>query len=513
MSGNGRPWPAHCGISVALGVIPMVIAVPHGAIGQCESQKLYPNRTGNNLQFGYRVAVSDGVLLVGARGELQGIGAAYVYERGFSGWTLAQKLEPDDAPALFGHAVAVEGSTLFVTADKDSELATWAGAAYVYGYDATEGAWTFRQKLTATDGDEYDLFGYAVALDGETAIISASQDDQDGAYSGSVYVFDRDSGGLWTQTAKLTPNDGEPGNEFGRDIALHGNVLVVGAPVDDDQGTASGSAYILEGDDSGGWSETAKLLASDGGSFQGFGGWVANGTGGVLVAAPDAHGNQDHTGAVYAFEKNAEGDWVEAQKLIAQDGHTSDFFGWGLALHGDTALIGAAGDNQFGDDNIGSVYIFQRGDDGLWTQQAKLYASDYAEDDRFGSAVALHGSTAVVGAYGDDDSGNESGAAYVFDLAGHDCNANSRCDDLDIQDGSSPDDNGNGWPDECEAGDCAADLNADGAVNLADLSGLLANFGLLPDQNPATGDVDGDGDVDLADLSALLTEYGLFCPG
>jgi hypothetical protein len=117
-----------------------------------------------------------------------------------------------------------------------------------------------------------------------------------------------------------------------------------------------------------------------------------------------------------------------------------------------------------------------------------------------------------VGAYGDDDFGNESGSAYVFDLAGHDCNANSRCDSLDIRDGTSLDDNGNGWPDDCEAGDCAADLDGNGAVNMADLSTLLSNFGRSGDQHGSGGDIDGDLDVDLADLSALLTEYGLCCP-
>ena len=497
------------------GVLAAVFVTAQASRAQCEAQRLSAGTPGPGVNFGKSLDVVDSTLAIGAKGsDFQGTnsGATYVFTRRDNVWALEATLVPAGAAAfdLFGYSVAVDANVVIVGTPYTNLIEVYSGSAYVF--QKIGGIWRQTQLLHASDADEYDLFGYAVSLDDGTAIISASHDDEDGPYSGSVYVFERDADGIWVQTAKLTPSDGEAGNEFGRDVALRGGVLVVGAPVDDDLGTASGSAYIFERNNSGGWVEVAKLLASDGGGLQGFGGWVATNGTTALISATQAHGKEHHAGAVYVFERGTDDRWAETQKITASDGRVGDAFGWSVAVDGTTALIGAALDTQFQEDDIGSVYVFKRGDDGAWTQHTKLYASDYAEGDRFGSALALDGATAVIGAYGDDDFGNESGAAYLFDLAGRDCNANDRCDSVDIAEGSSADANGNGWPDECEASDCAPDLDDSGMIDLADQSALLTNFGPPSGMALPDGDLDGDGDVDLADLSGLLSQFGLACP-
>jgi hypothetical protein len=482
------------------------------ALAQCEAHKF---GAPDSDKFGYSLATGADYAATGAYGSDflgSASGAVYVLSLNSETWEIEAVLLASDAAveSFFGWSVAADGDVVVAGAPYASPFGSRSGSAYVF--ERIAGVWTQTQQLLPSDGDEYDLFGYAVAVSGHAVAVGARDDEENGGDAGSVYVFEQSPEGTWAQAAKLVASDGEVGDRFGYALALDGDTLLVGAPEDDDLGWTAGAAYVFERGAAGDWVEAAKLHAADSIALQGFGYYVALSGATALVGAADANGVQERCGAAYVFDRTTDGGWIETQKLIASDGRTSDFFGWGVAIDGGTALIGAAGDNQFGADDIGSTYVFQRQWDGAWLERAKLYATDHEENDMFGSAVALRGSTAIIGAYGDDDFGNQSGAAYVFDLAGHDCNANDRCDSVDIQEGSSPDANANGWPDECEAGDCAADLDADGDVDLADLSALLSNFGLSADQSGGDGDLDGDSDVDLADLSALLTEYGLFCP-
>ena len=115
-------------------------------------------------------------------------------------------------------------------------------------------------------------------------------------------------------------------------MGVAGDVIAIGAQDDNDQGNWSGSAYVFERDPNGTWSQAAKLLASDGGPMQSFGVSVAVSDDVVLVGATDGHGIVDYCGAVYAYEPDPNGAWVETAKLIADDGSISDFFGCSLAL-------------------------------------------------------------------------------------------------------------------------------------------------------------------------------------
>ncbi len=285
-------------------------------------------------------------------------------------------------------------------------------------------------KLTASDGLRGDEFGVSVAVDGDTAVIGAYQDDHIDAggntigNAGSAYVFTKVSG-VWRQVAKLTVSDGDASDEFGYSVAVNGETVVVGAHLDDhtdgdgDTDDDEGAAYVFT-KPANGWTDmtqTAKLTAFGAAAGDEFGISVAVDGNTILVGA---HQNDSDDGAAYVFIKPYTG-WAnssETAKLIASDGAADDEFGISVALDGDTAVIGARQDDDTDDDgnsigNAGSAYVFTKVS-GVWSQKAKLIASDGAANDEFGSSVAVNGDTVVVGARQDDDNSNQSGSAYVF---------------------------------------------------------------------------------------------------
>jgi hypothetical protein len=162
-----------------------------------------------------------------------------------------------------------------------------------------------------------------------------------------------------------------------------------------------------------GWIEKQKLLASDGATNEFFGYTVSLDGDTALIGAPTRYSTD--TGSAYVFTRTT-GTWTQQAKLLASDGVTGDDFGRSVSLSGDTALIGAYYDDDNGE-HSGSAYVFARTGT-TWTQQAKLTASDGAADDWFGESVALDGDTALIGAHGDDNNGPGYGSAYVFTRTG-----------------------------------------------------------------------------------------------
>jgi hypothetical protein len=145
-------------------------------------------------------------------------------------------------------------------------------------FERVGGVWSQTAKLVASDGAGADSFGLSVSISGDTILVGALRDDDLGDQSGSACVFER-SVGVWTQTAKLLPDDGDAGDLFGNAVALSGDVAVIGASHDDDPGVDSGSAYVFTRGASGGWSQTKKVQAGDGSAGAKFASHVAtNGT-------------------------------------------------------------------------------------------------------------------------------------------------------------------------------------------------------------------------------------------
>jgi len=278
----------------------------------------------------------------------------------------------------------------------------------------TPTAWLEQTKLLASDGTSEDYFGTSVAIDDGYAFIGAPQDDDNGVDSGTVYVYKLD-GGTWIEDDQLYPSDAEAGDLFGRSVYVDGGYLVIGSPEDDDNGIESGSAYIFELDGST-WVEQDKLLAGDGSQGDHFGKSVCINGDYALIGTPwidDAGGN---SGCAYVFKRDGS-NWNQQAKLSASDAAQDDNFGTAVSIDGQYALIGSFWDN---DDGVhsGSAYIFERSGS-TWTQQEKLTASNAAAGDHFGASVSIDGESALIGAPDDHD---DFGYAYIFQKDGSNWN-------------------------------------------------------------------------------------------
>ena len=210
------------------------------------------------------------------------------------------------------------------------------------------------------------------------------------------------------ETQRLIPDDIDTETYFGNSIAVSGDFAIIGAPYDEVNEALSGSAYIFF-NNSGTWQQYQKISASDG-QFRDFFGLTVAMSGDYAFAT--SLGANSYAGKVYVFHNDA-GTWTQTAALTASDTDSSDLFGISLSAYGDYAIIGAYGNDDSGSQS-GSAYIFHN-DAGNWTETIKLTASDASENDFFGISVGIFGDYAIVGADGSaNSSGQNSGTAYVF---------------------------------------------------------------------------------------------------
>ena len=246
-------------------------------------------------------------------------------------------------------------------------------------------------------------FGASVSVYGNIAVVGDHCTE-------SVYVFGR-TGLAWSEQDVLVASDGAAGDGFGRSVAIDGNTIVVGAYLDDNGTTDSGSAYVFFWDGLS-WSEQDKLTAGGAATGNWFGISVSISGDTVLVGADDENsGAAVGPGSAYVFVRSGV-IWSEQAQLTASDATPEDFFGNSVSVQGDTAVVGAFGDDDSGESS-GSVYVFVR--EGVtWTEQDKVTASDGVAFDSFGQSVGLDGNVFFVGTMRDDDDGSSSGSAYLF---------------------------------------------------------------------------------------------------
>jgi len=375
-------------------------------------------------EFGIAVAVDGDTVVVGAytedgnatsvdgdasNNDADDAGAAYVFARDGTTWTQQAYLKAHNAGAddQFGISVAVDGDTVVVGAsledgnatgvdgDADNDDARRAGAAYVFVRDAD--SWTQQAYLKADNAEAGDRFGHSVAVAGDTVVVGAYLEDGDAGNNpaddaGAAYVFVRGAT-TWTQQAYLKADSTGAGDQFGIAVALDGDTVVVGAPLE------SSDATTVDGD--------------------------------------AANNDTLRAGAAYVFVRGGT-TWAQQAYLKAANAGSFDQFGSTVAVSGDTVVVGATGESSnantvngdASNDNAsktGAAYVFMR-DGTAWTQQSYLKAGNAGAFDEFGSTVAVSGDTVVVGATGesssattvDGDAGNDNaskaGAAYVFIL-------------------------------------------------------------------------------------------------
>ncbi len=452
-------------IMVLAGVLLAYTAVP--ALAQecdpVEVAELHASDAHADDQFGWSVSIDGDTAIVGAirhRTNNNSIGSAYIFTRIAGVWTEQGEILPDDGERgdYFGISVSISGDTAIVGAPGDSGNGSDSGSAYVF--TRTDGVWLQQAELLADDGAQDDRFGSSVCLSGDTAIVGAANNNDNGQVSGSAYIFTR-SGGVWTQQVKLLPADNEAGDWFGDSASIDGDTVAVGAWGD---GRCEGSVYVYTRSE-GLWTQQAKLQPADGAPQTYFGVSVSLSESSVVIGAHRADANAEESGAAYVFVRNGD-TWSERSKLLPADGFAHGRFGFTVSLDGNTAIVGRPISS---DHDTGAAYVFTRtGAD--WIPQAKLQSSDGAMGDVFGYSVSISGDTAIMGVPGDDDIGDHSGSAYIFNLGCKECpgdfNGDGIVDRQDFLDFLSA-----WW-----AGNPLADWNNDGTVNTQDFIAYLGDW-------------------------------------
>jgi len=283
------------------------------------------------------------------------------------------------------------------------------------------GAQCFEQQLNASDAADTDVLGWCLDLDGDLFAAGAIGDDpacplDPNCNSGSVYVFRR-AGGVWSEEAKLANSDGAFGDQFGHDVAVSGDRVLVGAHLKE-----AGAAYVYRFDGAS-WSEEQKLLGSGIQNQFHFGHSVAlDGEVALVGTMRDDHQGFE-TGSAYVFEYDG-ASWVERAKLVAGDAAMGDRYGRSCDLDGDVVAIGAhLHDDLVAGADAGAAYVYERDDagtpndpsDDTWPEAAALRASDAIPGMVFGRSVDLSGDVLLVGAeFAQNGSAVDTGAAYLF---------------------------------------------------------------------------------------------------
>ncbi len=387
-------------LALLLGVLALSAPSSHAQIRALA----HAGTAGNH--FGAAVALSaDGRrAVVGATGEgLCGTrsGAAYVFERDTTGlWTEAARLAPADCKAgdLFGRAVALSGDRLLVAAGGEVTDPDRPNRAFVFERD-TVGVWHETAALTAQPGHAEGSFATAIAFDGDRALVTTSGDPAQKAYGGAAYLFERDAAGAWQRAARLEGSSGPAAGIFGSHARLDGDrALVTASPYDR---TGTGSVYVFERG-ARGWRETAHL-----GGVESF--VVRADLDGDRLLVGHSRGGPNRSGLAVFYHHTDEGQWRRVATLVSSVPYRDGAFGDAVSLDGDRALVVGYTEQLGLEVNIDRVvYAFAYTPDAGWVRQQVVDVGTWS----FGAALDQAGRTAIIGQASDA----QPGAAYLVEL-------------------------------------------------------------------------------------------------
>lgn len=410
--------------------------------------------SGGEIGFGNAVAIASNTIVIGSASA--GTGAAYVYGKdqgGTDNWGLVKKLEASDKTIgdNFGSAVSISSNYIVVSAHMEDDDANGtnslsnAGSAYMFSKDqGGSNNWGQIKKIVSSDRAEEDYFGWTAVLNGTTVFVAAVQEDENEnglatmSLAGSAYSFSKDQGGTdnWGQTQKLVSTELPVNAQFGYSVSIDGDYAVVGTKLElrgisstESPMINAGAAYVYK-KINGVWTELKKLVASDRTAGDLFGHAVTiSGSTIVVSALGETHDVSGlnyklNAGSAYIFQKDQGGtdNWGQLKKIVPIDRTDGDNFGNAVSISGDLLVVAAYNDDN-PDYNSGSVYIFQKDQNGVnnWGEVKKIAPTDKAYGDNFGGSVSINGTTLLVGASNEDDDAAglnpilSAGSAYIFE--------------------------------------------------------------------------------------------------
>ncbi len=374
--------------------------------------KLQPSDLINLDAFGSSVSIWENTAIVGISGDdegASGTGSAYVYHFNGTTWTFIQNLTSFDAASqdMFGNSVAIYGNTIAIAAKNDDDMGINSGSVYIY--ELTDTTWQYVQKLTANDGATSDNFGNAISLNGSYLAVAASMANGDSADEGAVYIFRKDI--TWVQEKKIKASDATYNDRFGSSVNIHDPYIIVGTPMNDDHGSASGSAYIFKRTGTG-WNEVALLSPDDGTASDNFGFSVAISNDFAVTGTYKDDDLATDCGSAYIYINNA-GTWTYQTKLLPEGNVSYNWFGISVAIDSNTIAVGA----PYGNSMKGTVYVYQY-NVSAWEKIETLADSAGQSQDNFGGNIDIYGDRIIVSAAADDhDVSGESdaGSAHIFE--------------------------------------------------------------------------------------------------
>lgn len=378
--------------------------------------KFFPSDPDEGHEFGVSVDVDGDTIVAGARSYDKDLGAVYVYQRkevnGRSRVVQTSRLTPPGAGegSRFGTSVSISGDFLAVGAPRFGG----SGATFVYTRRPDQG-WELVSTFLQGNGVQGAEFGFSVSLRGDILLVGAFADNTNVDKSGAAYLIRRVNG-VWTRQQKLQASDAQVDAEFGRSVSVGEGTLLVGAWSQDEGAEDSGVAYLFRQGANGTWSLTQKLSNPRVERRGRFGRSVSAGSSVLAVGAWGDSVGGASSGAVHLYRQaSVSRPWQRYQTLRAPDAAAGDAFGFSVALDesANALVVGAFGQDELGL-NSGSAYLYQRDPTGSFNLSAQLFAEDGERQDTFGRSVAVSGMTTVVGSRGDDDFGSFSGSAYVF---------------------------------------------------------------------------------------------------
>lgn len=264
--------------------------------------------------------------------------------------------------------------------------------------------------VRATPPEAFAGLGRSVTVHDHFAVAGAPGTPSNAPPAGSAVIFEVFNG-AWTQHSTLAPTSAPAGQRFGASVAMHGNTILVGDP--EFQGKGAVFVFVRAGPESSIWSEQARLMADDAADFDNFGAAVAFEGNTAFVGAPLDDDGGERSGSVYVYKRTGSA-WMQEAKLHAPTPSAEDRFGHALALDGSRALVGAP-HATFPSNAPGFAVVFEKLG-GTWTATETLQPTSVLAGDGFGSAVAITGGQALVGAPFHDALGSQAGAGFVFEL-------------------------------------------------------------------------------------------------
>jgi hypothetical protein len=339
------------------------------------------------------------------------MGAGYVYHKdGANNWSTGVTLTKttDLANDQFGYAVAIDGDYIAIGGKNANGGSTGtsrqAGVVRIYHRTGVN-SWDEGTTIMARDGQPDEQFGCAVDISGDYLVVGTCLDRDTLPNSGTAYVYHRTGTNSWDSEFILKAVDAEAGDMFGNAVAIDGDYIVIGASREDGSGKNRGAAYVFRRTGTNTWDAGTKLTASGAGDEDRFGNAVAI-AGDYLAIGAVAENS--YTGAAYVFHRTGSNTWDTGTKIAG----SGDLFGYSVAIGSDKLVVGAFDDDTTAKD-AGAVYLFNRTGTNTWDAGTKVVANDGQSKDRFGKSVAISGTNYVVGSYLENERGHHAGAVYV----------------------------------------------------------------------------------------------------